>query len=80
VSQNYTFAGREQVQDANFFPIAKGCRLLVDCHAGPSVVGIIPQSKLIFRSKSKSQTDYHCEIKPIVSWSEEEILPNTAPD
>lgn len=58
-------------------PIGKGSRLIV-CHAGSAVSGFIPQSKLIFRSKSKCKSsDYHSEMTAAVfrKWFEEQLLP-----
>lgn len=41
-------------------PVGKGGRLIV-CHAGSDRTGFIPESKLVFRAKSKS-ADYHTEM------------------
>jgi hypothetical protein len=42
-------------------PISKGSRLIL-CYAGSADGGFVPESKLIFWSKTKSNIDYHGEM------------------
>jgi hypothetical protein len=45
------------------------------CHVGSADGGFVPESKLIFRSKSESNTDYHRKINAEVfkKWFQEQF-------
>ena len=60
-------------------PTGKGGRLII-CHAGSSATGFVPESKLVFRSKSKS-SDYHSEMNgdTFKAWFVNQFLPYIAP-
>lgn len=57
-------------------PTGKGGRIII-CHAGSAETGFIPQSKLVFRSKTKSDTDYHGEMNAecFKTWFTKQFLP-----
>jgi hypothetical protein len=52
------------------------------CHVGSADGGLVPESKLIFRSKSESNTDYHGKMNAelFMKLFQEQFLLSLAPE